>query len=63
MIFFRNQGCTPMPSHTFPVLYHASAQPQRRHSENIRGGLEQVVRRNNNKGTLNVDIRRTFEGD
>ena len=50
MIFFRNQGCTPMPSHTFPVLSHASAQPQRRHSKNIKGGLGRVLRRNNNKG-------------
>ena len=45
--FFRNQGSTPMPSHTFPVLYHASAQPRRGHSKN----LERVLRRNNNKGT------------
>ena len=41
----RDQGCTPMPSHTFPVLYHASAQPRRRHSKNMRGGLERVDRR------------------
>ena len=47
----RNQGCTPMASHTFPVLYHASAQPRHWHSKNIEGGLERVLRQNNNKGT------------
>ena len=32
-----------MRSHTFPVLYHASAQPRRRQSKNMQGGLEWVL--------------------